>query len=297
MNLNKIRAFLSVIDKGSFSEAAEYCGRSQPAISQQIKSLEEDLGIALLDRSYSAVQPTPAGNYVYKMGRQLLDQWEEIEKGVHAFQGTLTGALKVGASTIPGAYLLPHWIGQFHQLYPKVALTIESGDSREILSQLHNRQVNAAIVGSKPDSANLISRPVVDDSLVLISCKGHPVASSYAQDPCDLVDYDFVIREEGSGTRKAMEEGLARCGLQVSDLNVAARLSSTEALIGAVEQGLGISFVSKLAATPAVQAGRVELVSVIEPFSQTFYFSCLKSRQEDPLIKAFTSVIFDQERE
>ncbi|HET7580110.1 MAG TPA: selenium metabolism-associated LysR family transcriptional regulator [Bacillales bacterium] len=292
MNLNKIRAFVAVLDHKSFSEAAEHCGRSQPAISQQIKSLEEDLGLALLDRSYAGVQPTPAGNYIYKMGRRMLKQWEEIEEGAQAFQGTLTSTLRIGASTIPAAHLLPRWIRQFHHLYPKVDLVVESRDSRAVLSRLHDRQVSAAIVGSAPSSSQLVSEAVAVDSLVLIAPNHHPVNAKYAQDPCELVEYDFIVREVGSGTREAMEKGLTHCGLQMTDLKIAVEVDSTESLIATVEQGIGISFVSKFAAAPAVAAGRIRLVSVIEPFSQSFYFSCLKNRREDPLIKAFASVVF-----
>jgi DNA-binding transcriptional LysR family regulator len=296
MNLKKIEAFLLVIEKRSFSEAAEAFGRSQPAVSQQIRSLEADLGVVLLDRSSSVVQPTPAGKYVYQTGKRLLEQWEEIQKGVQAFHGILTGTLHIGASTIPDAYLLPQWLSAFHRRYPKVELTVESGDSKEMLSRLQNRQIHVAITASKPDDGEIVSRPVASDSIVMISPIGHPIVHRYKQNPCNLLDYDFVIREEGAGTRESLDEALARCGLQVADLNVAAQVGSTEALIAAVEQGLGISLVSKLAVTRAITAGRVQLVSVVEPLSQKYYFCCLKSQANIPIIEKFFSVIIEETR-
>lgn len=298
MNLKKIEAFLLVIEKESFSEAAEAFGRSQPAVSQQIRSLEADLGVALLDRSSSVIQPTPAGKYVYQMGKRLLAQWEDIQKGVQAFHGILTGTLHIGASTIPDAYLLPQWLAAFHRRFPKVELTVESGDSKEMLARLGNRQVHVAITASKPDDASeIVSRFVARDSIVLISPIGHPIVRGYKENPCDLLDYDFVIREEGAGTRESLDAALAHCGLQVSDLSVAAQVGSTEALIAAVEQGLGISLVSKLAVTRAIAAGRVQLVSVVEPLSQKYYFCCLKSQANIPIIEKFFSVIMEETRD
>lgn len=295
MNLKKIEAFLLVIERKSFSEAAEYFGRSQPAISQQIRSLEADLGVALLDRETSVVQPTPAGKYVYQMGKRLLRQWEEIQEGVRAFHGVLTGPLHIGASTIPDAYLLPRWLASFHRGYPKVELTVVSGDSKEVLSRLLNRQIHMAITAAKPDeAAEIVSKPVAVDSIVLISPIDHPIVERSKQNPLDWLHHDFVIREEGAGTRDSLDEALAQSQLQVSDLHVAAQVGSTEALIAAVEQGAGISLVSELAVTRAIAQGRVKLVSVVEPLSQTYYLCYLKNQAANPLIEKFASVIFEE---
>lgn len=294
MNLKKIEAFLLVMERKSFSEAAEYFGRSQPAVSQQIRSLEMDLGVVLLDRETSVVQPTPAGKYVYQMGKRLLEQWEEIQEGVHAFHGVLTGTLHIGASTIPDAYLLPRWLVSFHRLYPKVELTVASGDSKEVFSQLLNRQVHMAITAAQPDDAEIMSQPVARDSIVLISPMDHPIAKRSEQNPLEWFHHDFVIREEGAGTRDSLDEALAQSQLQVSDLHVAAQVGSTEALIAAVEEGAGISLVSELAVTRAIAQGRVKLVSVVEPLSQTYYLCYLKNQAANPLIEKFASVIFEE---
>jgi DNA-binding transcriptional LysR family regulator len=291
MNLKKIQAFVLVLEKRSFSEAAESLGLTQPAVSSHIKSLEKDLGVRLLERA-SSIQPTPAGSYVYSMGKRLLEKWNEMEQGVQSFHGTLTGNLKIGASTIPGTYILPKLIGTFYELFPKVNMINEIADSEQILSRLLNRQIDIGITGAKSSSPEIRSELVATDALVLISPNRHPLVSSiYENNLCDLPQYNFVLREAGSGTRKSMEEGLKGCGIQVADLRIVAQFGSTEAIIAAVEQGLGISFVSKLAATPAVNAGRVQLVSIMESFSQRYYLSYLKERHENPILKEFVNLV------
>lgn len=155
-----------------------------------------------------------------------------------------------------------------------------------------NRQIHLSITGDKSDSPEIHSELIATDSLVLISPNGHPLASSeYKNNPSDLRKYNFVLREQGSGTRKSMEAGLNSLGLRIEDLHIVAQLGSTEAVIAAVEEGVGISYVSNLAATPAINANRVQLVSNIESFSQKYYLSYQKGTQTNPTIKEFINLV------
>ncbi|WP_040207437.1 selenium metabolism-associated LysR family transcriptional regulator [Neobacillus jeddahensis] len=293
MNLKKIQAFILIIEKQSFSEAAESLGLTQPAVSSHIKSLEKELGVKLVERASSTIQLTPAGSYVYSMGRQLLEKWNELTDGVRSFQGSLNGNLRIGASTIPGTYLLPKLIGPFYEHFPKVNIINEIADSEQILARILNKQIDIGITGAKSNLDKMISELVATDSLVLISPNFHPlVASTNEGNPVDLTKYNFILREAGSGTRKSMEEGLKGFGIQIDDLRIVAQFGSTEAIIAAVEEGLGLSFVSKLAATPAVKAGRVQLISTMETFTQRYYLSYLKNRQDNPIIKEFIKMIY-----
>ena len=292
MNLKKIQAFILVIEKESFSLAAEIAGVSQPSISQSIRSLEEDLGVTLLKRTHSIIQPTPAGTYIFDMGKAILDQWYIMEEGVKAFQGTITGTIKIGASTIPGTYLLPRWIGNFKKLFPKVNATIEIRDSDEITTLLLNRKIDFGIVGSPPESSSIYSKVVAKDSLALIVPIGHPLLSTKNTITLDdITSFDFILRDPGSGTRKTMENILDTYGILTNELQCVAQFGSTEAVISAVEEGLGISFVSKLAATRALMGERIQIVTLTEFFQQTFSFACLKGNEDYPLVKNFLSTI------
>jgi DNA-binding transcriptional LysR family regulator len=293
MNFKKLDAFIMVVEKNSFSEAAAALKSSQPSVSLKIKSLEDELGFELLDRGASVIRPTSAGLLVYSAAKDIKTRWKTLEDNLSEFQGTLTGTLSIGASTIPGTYLLPSWIKKFRTLYPKVDVKINIGDSKKVLDQLQNHQIDAAIIGMKVDSRLLTSKPIASDSLVLITPEGHPLINAESPDFAETQQYDFVLREEGSGTRKMMEHYLGEKGLSLDDLNVAVSIGSTESVIAAVEAGLGISFVSRLAAMPAAKAGRISIISNFEPYEREFYLVAHSDAENRPLIKQFTEAVKD----
>ncbi|MBS8265906.1 LysR family transcriptional regulator [Mesobacillus boroniphilus] len=291
MNLKKLEAFIMVVEKNSFSEAAAALKSSQPSVSLKIKSLEGEIGFELLDRGAAGIRPTPAGMLVYAAAKDIASRWRTLEGELGEFQGTLTGTLTIGASTIPGTYLLPGWVKKFRSLFPKVDVKIEIGDSKKILEKLQNHQIDAAIIGMKIESRLLKSNPVAVDSLVLVTPEDHPLVHTASADFSQFQQYDFVLREEGSGTRKMMERYLAEKGLSFDDLKVAVSIGSTESVIAAVEAGLGISFISRLAAMPAEGAGRIKIVDTFEPYEREFYIVTHTDDENRPIIKQFTEIV------
>jgi DNA-binding transcriptional LysR family regulator len=287
MNLKKLEAYISVIDKRSFSEAAIALKSSQPAISIKIKSLEEDLGIELLDRGLSGVQPTTAGMLVYKASKEILQSWRVLEDELHGFQDTLTGTLTIGASTIPGTYLVPNWIKTFRNLYPKVDIKIEIGDSKKVMTKLLDHQIDVGIVGYVQPSNKITFTQIAKDSLVLIAPFLHQTTQLEFE---QIKSHDFVLREEGSGTRQVMEEYLALHGVSLTDLISTLTFDSTEGVIAAVEAGLGISIVSMLAALPAVKAKRIQMIEPKEPYEREFFLTTLTEAENRPIIKEFTNL-------
>jgi DNA-binding transcriptional LysR family regulator len=295
MNFKKLEAFISVLEKKSFSEAAAALKSSQPAISLKIKSLEEELGIELLDRNRSGVHPTRAGMLVYQTSLEIMKKWSRLEDDLLGFQDTLTGTLTIGASTIPGTYLLPGWIKHFRTLYPKVDVKVEINDSKKVLNKLLDHQIDIGIVGWHQQSSKINSKAVTSDSLVLIVPVDHSISHSSDLDFNLLKQYDLVLREEGSGTRKEMEEYLAINGCSLADFNSSLSISSSEAVISAVEAGLGISFISKLAAVPAVKANRVKMIETLNPYQRNFYFSTLSESENRPIIREFADFLAKEE--
>jgi DNA-binding transcriptional LysR family regulator len=291
MNLKKLEAFIMVVEKNSFSEAAAALKSSQPSVSLKIKSLEDELGFELLDRGAAGIRPTPAGVLVYTAAKDIAKRWRMLEGELGEFQGTLTGTLTIGASTIPGTYLLPGWVKRFRSLFPKVDVKIEIGDSKKILEKLQNHQIDAAIIGMKVESRLVKSNPVATDSLVLVTPEGHPLVQTESADFSQLQQYDFVLREEGSGTLKMMEHYLAEKGLSFEDLTVAVSIGSTESVIAAVEAGLGISFISRLAAMPAQRAGRIKIVDMFEPYEREFYLVTHTDAENTPMIRQFSEIV------
>lgn len=294
MNLKKLEAFIMVVEKNSFSEAAASLKSSQPTVSLKIKSLEEDIGFELLDRGASGIRPTSAGMLVYSAAKEIVQRWRNLEDELGEFQGTLTGTLTIGASTIPGTYLLPGWIKKFRNLYPKVDVKIEIGDSRKVLDKLEDHQVDVGIIGLHHDSKSIKSKPIASDALVLITPNGHPLVHSASPDFTQIKQYDFVLREEGSGTRKMMEDYLAVKGFSIADIKTAVSIGSTEAVIAAVESGLGISLISRLAALPAARAERIRIIDKFEPYQRDFYFTVHADSENRSIIKQFAEILLKE---
>lgn len=291
MNLKKLEAFIAVLEKRSFSEAAAALKSSQPSISLKIKSLEEELGTELLERGPSAIKPTTSGSLVYQAAKEIIQRWGQLEDDLQRFQDTLTGTLTIGASTIPGTYLVPGWIKNFRKLFPMVDVAIEIGDSKEILDKLLDHQVDVGIVGIHQQPGRVVSRLISTDSLVLIVPKEFPLPPPGELDFNLLKQFDLVLREEGSGTRKEMEEYLAMHGFSLADFHTSVMIGSSEAVISAVEAGLGISFVSKLAAVPALKANRIRIVDSFNPYQRNFYFSTLSETANRPIIREFADFL------
>ncbi|WP_170169182.1 selenium metabolism-associated LysR family transcriptional regulator [Mesobacillus subterraneus] len=291
MNLKKLEAFIMVVEKNSFSEAAAALKSSQPSVSLKIKSLEDELGFELLDRGAAGIRTTPAGMLVYTAAKEVANRWRTLEDELGEFEGTLTGTLTIGASTIPGTYLLPQWVKHFRSLFPKVDVKIEIGDSKKILDRLQNHQIDAGIIGMKVDSKLIRSKTIASDTLVLVAHENHPLVHATMPDFTEILQYDFVLREEGSGTRKMMERYLIENGLSLDELKIAVSIGSTESVIAAVEAGLGVSFISKLAALPAAKAGRIAIIDTFEPFEREFYLVAHADAESRPIIKQFTEIV------
>ena len=206
---------------------------------------------------------------------------ERLEDDVDTIQGTLTGTLTIGASTIPGTYLVPKWIKSFRELHPNVDVSIEIGDSKKILSMLIDHQIDIGIVGLHQHSNKISFTQIASDSLVWIAANEHPGDIDFSA----LNTQDLILREEGSGTRKAMVEYLSTHGFTLTDLPTSLSIGSTEAVIAAVEAGLGISFVSKLAAMPAAKANRIKVIEPIKPVNRNFYCTTLLEDGNRPIFK------------
>jgi DNA-binding transcriptional LysR family regulator len=284
MNLKRIQAFILVLEKESFSEAAQVLNLTQPAVSQQIKTLENELKTALLERSSASIVPTPAGLRVYEAGKKMLAIASALEDELLSFQDKLSGHLNIGASTIPGTYILPKLLGFFNEQYPDVKITLTIGNSREMIERVKDRSVDLCVIGCTPPESSVTVKNIATDALILIGPKQH---SDDLSIPDDLRHIPFVLREKGSGTRETMESALSQLGVQPENMRIMAQFSTTESLIAAVENGLGFSFTSELAARLAIKAGRVREFTLPISIQRQFCMVYLTTRKEHPLLQAF----------
>ncbi len=288
MKLSRLYTFVKLADLGSFSEVAEELKLTQPAVSIQVKALEEHFSVELVKRKSDGVVLTEEGEQLYQSAKEILRIWENIGPKINQLQDLVKGVLNIGASTIPAEYLLPELIVDFCQTYPMIELKMEVGDSGSVIQNLLKGRYDLGIVGVKPKEDKFMTLKIASDKLVLIVPKDYSIGKRGKVTRQELFRERFIFREEGSGTRKAMKEGLARLELSESDLKMAAQLGSSESIIAAVEAGLGISIVSSLAARRAEKLQRVRVVQV-EGFDvqREFFLIYTKEQKEKNLIEKF----------
>ncbi|TYO97798.1 selenium metabolism-associated LysR family transcriptional regulator [Desulfallas thermosapovorans] len=256
MNFKQLEAFVRVAELQSFTRAARQMFMSQPAVSFQIKALEEDLSITLFQRSERKVTLTEAGRLLYPEAKQMLGHYDKIRAGLDALRGLKSGHLLIGASTIPGEYLLPGIIGSFRSKYPGVRVSLRIAGSGDVVRMVQERDIDLGVVGAAGQQDNVHFEKWLDDELVLI-VPPHHHWSGKSVDISRLAGENLILREEGSGTRKSIFDILAKQGLCLDKLKTEIELGSTRSVISAVQAGMGIAFVSRWAATDVIEAGKV----------------------------------------
>jgi DNA-binding transcriptional LysR family regulator len=251
----RLTVFRKVAEQLSFRKAAEALYLTQPAVSLQIKALEEELGVVLFDRSGSHVGLTPAGAVLLKHADESARLLQEIRHAIASFSGTQGGTLTLGASTTIAQYVLPRLLSEFCALYPRVHPTLMSGNTEQIVTAIEEEKIALGFIEGPPRSRHLILQPFLEDELVLLAPAAHEWVEQKQIAPEDLTSAPLLMRERGSGTRHIIELALERHHLRRSSLNVVMELDSTEAIKSAVEAGLGVGFVSRWAVAKDARLG------------------------------------------
>lgn len=262
MEMRQLQVFVTVADEKGFSAAAQVMGLTQPAISAQIASLEEELGTRLLDRGGRVTTLTRSGEVLYEYARRILQVSREAEEAVHSLKGLLWGEIRLGASTIPGEYILPGLLNRFREAHPGIALEVVIGDSAQVMARVLEDRVEVGVVGTSENSRKLNFTRLVSDRLILIA----PVENKFfAGDRLtleELHDVPVIARESGSGTWTIVRRELERAGIDVRALKVPMVLGSTESVKRAVQCGAGVSFVSERAVRNEVALGLLRAVAI-----------------------------------
>lgn len=252
LNLNRLRLFLAVVEHGGVTRAAEEVHVSQPAISQAIRALEAELETPLLEHIGRRVAPTEAGELLAGYGRQIFALAEDARHALDDLAGLQRGRLAIGASTTIGIYLLPRLLATYQQRYPGIALSLEVGNTEQMVQLLIDGGRDLALIEGPVDDDRVLARPWREDELVLIAAPGHPLASGGAVSVEALAQAPFLMREPGSGTRDIVTAALAEWGIAPT---VLMELGHTEAIKQAVIAGLGISILSRLTVQREITAG------------------------------------------
>ncbi len=245
MDIHHLKIFVSVYKNKSFTKASEKLHISQPTISEHIKNLENSLDCRLFDRLGRSIMPTAEADVLYPKALQLLDDLDQIQQEVSAASIGIKGKLAIGASTIPGTYILPRAAYSFKKQYPEVRFEILIEDSARITSMVLQHELLCGIVGARITSDKLLYRPLIEDELVLVATK--KVLAQKTVTLAKLTTIPFLQRETGSGTRQTFENFLKKNNISSSALNVVATLGSTSAVKQAVKESLGASVISRIA--------------------------------------------------
>lgn len=258
----RLKVFRTLAEHLSFRRAGEALGLTQPAVTLQIKTLEEELAVRLLDRSDNRVSLTAAGRILLKHAHAIADQVAEAQEELAALNGDHAGELHVGASTSIAQYVLPCLLGQFQQQFPRVRMSVISGNTEEIVGQLLSERIEIGLIEGPALRRDVRTEPFLEDELVLVMPARHEWAARAFISVEQLKGQPLLLREHGSGTRRVLETALGKAGLKKRDLNVVMELDSTEAILSSVEANLGIGFVTHWAVVPRLPLGRIKTATV-----------------------------------
>lgn len=257
----RLRVFRSVAAHLNFSRAAEELFLTQPAVTQQIKALEDELGVPLFDRSGGRITLTPGGKALLPFAEKLKALADEAYAAVTSVAGDGGGHLAIGASQTIGQYLLPNLIAGFLRENPRVSLTATSGNTDAMLDELVERKIQLALIEGPALRKDIHVEAFMEDHMVLVVPASHEWADQEI-DISALKDAPLLMREFGSGSRRVVEQALLEAGLKKKDLKTRMELDSTEGLLSAVEAGLGVTFVSRWAVRNQLTLGTLRLARV-----------------------------------
>jgi DNA-binding transcriptional LysR family regulator len=262
LDLNMINVFLTVAEFGSFSEAGRRLSLSQPAISQAIRQLERQFGVQLFIRQGRSIRLTEAGQLLRGFGQELLTNANRVEEMMHSLQGTVVGDMTIGCSTTSGKYLLPGLIARFRKRYPQLRINVSINNRDTVSKRLLSGDIPLGVTSKIIEHSDIEYLDFYTDEVILIVPAGHPWGKFRRIYTDDLLDAPLILREENAGTREVLLEGLRQHDILPDLLNVVMTLGNAEAIEMAVEEGIGISFISRLAASRGLELGRIVEVAV-----------------------------------
>ena len=299
MDDHKLKVFCTVAETKSFSKTSEIIHLTQPAVSLQIQAIEEIYETKLFDRSSSTVTLTPAGEVLYKYAKEILALYATAEKVIGKLTGLVKGSITIGACSNIGNYLLPSVITDFSKTHLKTKIHLLVSNTKRVIELLNSGNIDIGIVEGDVVRQKMVVKKLISDELLLIVSPNHPWAKKKEVSISDLTKEPFIFREAGSGTRQMMEKFLSRHGITPQDMKVSIVLGSTEAIKDAVENGLGVSIISRWAARKENKYGTLRLLSLkeekmVRDFSLIINKNSVSSNALDEFLTFLKSYQFDK---
>ena len=290
MDLKHFETFLKIAELKSFTKAAEELYLTQPTVSKQIVDLEHFFDVKFIDRTKRTVALTRAGELLLKYAKDFVNLKKETIEEIAAFKGLKKGNIIVGASTIPGIYILPGVLSIFKKTYAGIQIRLIISDTKDIIEKMEEGTIDIGFVGEKKGTKKLDYKKLIDDTIVLIAPPEFPDSLNLSE----LKDYPFIAREPGSGTRNTFESSFNRIKhTKISDLTIIAELTDTEAIKETVKNGMGISYISKMAIVEELAEKKLKRLSVrgFPDIKRSFYIITRKGKTALPQVKALLEII------
>jgi DNA-binding transcriptional LysR family regulator len=278
MSDRRLQVFHAVARLLSFTKAAEVLHMTQPAVTFQIRQLEEQFDTRLFDRAHNRVSLTEAGHVAFEYAETIFEKYSEMENAIREITGNISGSLTLGASTTISEYMLPSLLGNFNQKNPEVLLKLRVSNTEGIVSMVENNVIDLGVVEGPVTNKNLLVEVCRKDNLVVVVPSDHELASQKTITVKKMLNFPFICREEGSGTRDVIVEHLKAQGLGKHALKACLELGSPEAVKGAIEAGMGISILSSVSIAKELKLGTLKAIPLDPPLSREFSF--VRQRQK-----------------
>ena len=274
----RLQVFYTVARLLSFTKAAETLHMTQPAVTFQVRQLEDHFDTRLFDRTHNRVALTEAGRKAYEYAEEIFSLYAEMENTVKELTGDVSGALTMGASTTIAEYMLPALLRGFTMEFPDINLRLKVSNTEGIVSMVENSMIDLGVVEGPVANKNLLVEVCKVDQLVVVVPPDHEMAQKESVSLEEVMNHPFICREEGSGTREVIMDHMVELGLDRNNLNISLELGSPESIKGAVEAGMGISIASVATLEKELKLGSLVAVQLDPPMQRSFSF--VRQRQK-----------------
>jgi DNA-binding transcriptional LysR family regulator len=294
MDTRQLAAFCEVVERRSFSEAAARLGVTQPAVSQQVRSLEERLGTQLLDRSGRRVEPTEAGLRLYRGAQRMLALEEQLLEDLAEPDAPLRGTLEIGASTGPAAIVLPLLLCRFQRENAELRVRLSVSDTQSVVELVADRRLELGIVGAARRHRSVTFEPFFRDEVILVCPPGHRLAGRTVELE-ELGEGPLILMQQGAGVRQMVEDEIRKAGRRLRDLDAPLELGLQESVRSAVQGGFGVGFISRRAVETDLTAGTLAEARVRGlDLSRDIYIARASGRAGSAAAQAFVAFARDQ---
>jgi len=289
MNPHHLRTFLAVRKHLNYTRAAAEVFLTQPAVSRQVRQLEEELGVRLFERIGKSLHLTDAGQTLAGEAEKLLGAMERTAEAVRSHRSAERGSVRVGASTTPGFYLLPDLLGRFHRRFPKVALHYTVENSLRIEQMIVRNELDLGFVGAHLSSEDLVLKPLLEDEIVCFAAPSHPLAKVRHIAPDSLEEELWIIREKGSATRRLFEDWLSS---RKGTIRKTIELTCPETCKALVHAGIGLSFMSVLGLRSELRARRLVRLPVTGmSLKRPIFLAMHSGKRNSPVMETFLQIV------